>query len=123
MLAGFGSGVAALVQRTMEQIMKKFLLLTAILFSPTIAYAGDEAFECNKEFDGEVQCKVKKDKVAVKAVTLNDGECATPPDSKIFGKKMKKGDKFKLPGTQDCFYVSGVTITTTDGKSQWLYPF
>jgi hypothetical protein len=36
---------------------------------------------------------------------------------------MKKGDKFKLPGAQECFYVSGFTITTTDGKTQKFYAF
>ncbi len=103
--------------------MKKIMLLAAFLLSPTIAYAGDEAFECSKKFDGEVECKVKKDKVAVKAVTLDAGECAAPTTSKVYGKAMKKGDKFKLPGTQECFYVSGFTITTTDGKSQRFYAF
>jgi hypothetical protein len=36
---------------------------------------------------------------------------------------MKKGVKFKLPGAQECFYVSGFTITTTDGKTQKFYAF
>ncbi|WP_292532784.1 hypothetical protein [Methylocystis sp.] len=103
--------------------MKKFLLLTALLFSPTIAWAGDEAFDCNKKFDGEVECKVKKDKVAVKAVSIDGGECAAPADSKVYGKVMKKDEKFKLPGAHDCLYVSGFTITTTDGKTQKFYAF
>lgn len=103
--------------------MKKLLLLTAILFAPTIASAGDEAFDCSKKFDGEVECKVKKDKVAVKAVAIDAGECTAPNDPKVYGKVMKKGDKFKLPGAHDCFYVSGFTITTADGKTQRFYAF
>lgn len=103
--------------------MKKLLLLTAILIAPAIAWAGDEAFDCNKKFDGEVECKVKKDKVAVKAVAIDGGQCAAPNDPKVYGKLMNKGDKFKLPGAHDCFYVSGFTITTTDGKTQKFYAF
>ncbi|HEY8215005.1 MAG TPA: hypothetical protein VIG36_12840 [Methylocystis sp.] len=103
--------------------MKKLLLLTAILFAPAIAWAGDEAFDCNKKFDGEVECKVKKDKVAVKAVAIDGGQCAAPNDPKVYGKVMNKGDKFKLPGAHDCFYVSGFTITTSDGKTQKFYAF
>jgi hypothetical protein len=110
-------------QRMMEQFMKKLLLLTAILFAPAIAWAGDEAFDCNKKFDGEVECKVKKDKVAVKAVAIDGGQCAAPNDPKVYGKVMNKGDKFKLPGAHDCFYVSGFTITTSDGKTQKFYAF
>ncbi|PPD24698.1 MAG: hypothetical protein CTY30_01510 [Methylocystis sp.] len=102
--------------------MKKFLPLLALIFSPAFAHA-EEAFDCNKKFDGEVECKVKKDKVAVKAVAIDGGECDAPNTSKVYGKAMKKGDKFKLPGALECFYVSGFTITTTDGKTQKFYAF
>lgn len=103
--------------------MKKLLLLAAILLSPTIAWAGDEAFDCKKNLDADVECKVKKDKVAVKAVSIDGGQCAAPNDPKVYGKVMMKGDKFKLPGAHDCFYVRGFTITTTDGASQKFYAF
>jgi hypothetical protein len=113
----------ATVRQKRGQLMKKILLLSAILLSPTIACAGDEAFDCNKNFDGEVECKVKKDKVAVKCVEIDAGLCAAPADSKVYGKVMYKDEKFKLPGARDCYYVSGFTITTTDGKTQRFYAF
>jgi hypothetical protein len=64
--------------------MKKFLPLLALILSPAFAHA-EEAFDCNKKFDGEVECKVKKDKVAVKAVAIDGGECAAPTSSKVYG--------------------------------------
>ena len=57
--------------------MKKFLPLLALILSPAFAHA-EEAFDCSKKFDGEVECKVKKDKVAVKAVAIDGGECVAP---------------------------------------------
>jgi hypothetical protein len=30
---------------------------------------------------------------------------------------MKKGDKFTVPGSKDCFYVRSVHINTHDGET------
>ncbi|MCC3244507.1 hypothetical protein LG047_04080 [Methylocystis sp. WRRC1] len=101
--------------------MKK-LLFAVLALAPSVAYAGDEAFDCSKK-DGDVECKVKKDHVSVKAVTIDGGDCAVPARDKAYHKTMAKGDKFKLPGSHECNYVRAFTITTEDGKTQKFVAF
>lgn len=96
--------------------MKKLLILAALL-APSVAYAGDDAFDCNRK-NGDIECKVKKERVSVKAITLDGGDCNVPQKNKVYGKPMKKDDKFALPGQSDCNYVRAFTITTADGKTQ-----
>ena len=101
--------------------MKKLFILAALL-APCVAFAGDEAFDCSRK-DGDIECKAKKDHLTVKAVTIDGGECAVPAANKVYGKVMNKDDKFTLPGSHECFYVSAFTITTKDGKTQKFWAF
>jgi hypothetical protein len=105
----------------METAMKKLLILLASL-SPALAYAGDEAFDCSRK-NGDIECKAKKDHLTVKAVTIDGGECAVPAANKVYNKVLNKNDKFTLPGSHECFYVSAFTITTGDGKTQKFWAF
>ena len=100
--------------------MKKLLLLLALI--PNVAYAGDEAFECTKKHGtGEIQCTAKQDRVAVDSITLNGGDCPSEAHPKIHHKVMMKGDKFIVPGSKECHYVSGMTLKTHHGKTQHFH--
>lgn len=96
----------------MEHVMKKLILIFCLI--PTLSFA--EAFECSKH-DGNVVCKAKENGVAVNSISINGGECASPYDAKLYHKVMKKGDKFTVPGSKDCFYVRSVHINTHDGET------
>lgn len=98
--------------------MKKLLVLAAFL--PGFAWAGDEALDCAKH-DGVLQCKVKADRVSVRSVTINGGDCPAPAKHEIFNKTFYKGEKFSIPGTKECHYVSGVSIMLGNGKTQHLH--
>jgi len=87
--------------------MKKLILL--FCFIPSIAFA--EAFDCHKK-DGEVECKAKED-VAISSIVINGGEC----DCSLHNKRVRKGDKFIVPGSKECFYVRSIHINTHDGKT------
>lgn len=87
--------------------MKKLILFFCLI--PTLSFA--EAFDCHKK-DGEVECKAKED-VSISSITINGGEC----ESSLYNKRVRKGDKFVVPGSKDCFYVRSVHINTHDGKT------
>ena len=93
--------------------MKKILF--ALLLVPTLAHAGDEEFECakNVKHDHSIECKAKKDGVAIQSIELNGGACESPVHPKI----MRAGDKFTVPGTKECGYVAGMTVHTHSGKT------
>ena len=95
--------------------MKKILL--ALLLIPTLAYAGDEEFDCSHK-EGVVECHAKQDGVAIQSIELNGGNCESLVHPKIHHKVMRKGDKFVIPGSKECGYVAGVKIHTHSGKSQ-----
>jgi hypothetical protein len=94
--------------------MKKLAFLFFLF--PAAVYADDKMFDCSKK-KGLIECKVLKDGVSVHAVSLNGGEC-NAPHSKIHHTLMKKGDKFTVPGSRECYYVRKVSITTHEGKKQ-----
>ena len=98
--------------------MKKYLAFFALI--PSLAYAAEDAFECSKH-DGEIQCKAKLDNVAVQTIEINGGKCASPVDSNLHHKVMMKGDKFNVPGSKECHYVSKITIQTHDGRTQHIH--
>lgn len=99
--------------------MKKILAM--FLLFPSLAFAGDEAFDCAKKSNGEIECKAKRDNVAVDSIKINGGSCESPVHEKIHHKVMMKGDKFYVPGAKDCHYVSGMSIKTHDGKTQHFH--
>lgn len=106
--------------------MKKLLLIATLI--PTFAYAGDEPFDCSKKHNtGVIHCTAKQDNVAVDSITLHGGgsplggECASPVDTKLHHKVMMKGDKFDVPGSKECQYVSGMSIKTHHGKTQHFH--
>lgn len=101
--------------------MNKLMILLALL-APSAAFAGEGTFDCNRK-EGDIVCKVKKDHVTVKAVTIDGGECEVPAKNKVYGKVMNEDDKFTLPGSHECFYVSSFTIKTGDGKTQSFNAF
>ena len=96
--------------------MKKIIF--TLLLLPSIAYAGDEEFECTKNHKQgyAVECKAKKNGVAVNSIEINGGECSSPINSKIHHKLMQIGQKFIVPGSKECGYVAGVTVHTHSGK-------
>jgi hypothetical protein len=102
--------------------MKALLLLLSVSL-PSLAYAGDDAFDCVKKHGSAIfECTVKKDKVTVESVQINGGECVSP---RINAKELKKGDKFTLPYmdySDMCFYLRKVMIKTSDGKTQTFLP-
>ena len=91
--------------------MKKLILFFCLI--PSLSFA--EAFDCHKK-DGEVECKAKED-VAINSIEINGGECESPYNPKLHHKRMKKGDKFIVPGSKECFYVRSIHINTHDGKT------
>lgn len=97
--------------------MKKLLLLLLVL--PCVAYASDDEFDCHKNHtDHAVECKARKDGVAIQKIEINGGNCASPVDSKIHHKSMNHDEKFTVPGSKECGYVAGVTVYTHSGKTQ-----
>lgn len=97
--------------------MKKMLF--AMLLIPSIAYAGDEEFDCHKSHtDHSVECTAKKDGVAIQSIEINGGNCLSSVDSKIHHKSMNHGDKFTVPGSKECGYVAKITVHTHSGKIQ-----
>lgn len=98
--------------------MKRYLVLA--LFVPSLAWAGDDYFECTKH-DGEVHCKAKLDNVAIQSIEINGGKCPSPVNEALHHKVMIKGDKFTVPGSKECHYVSKITIHTHDGKTQHIH--
>ena len=97
--------------------MKKYLALVALI--PSLSYAGDDTFDCSKR-GGEIQCKAKLDNVAIQTIEINGGRCNSPVDDKLHHKVMMKGDKFIVPGSKECHYVSKITIQTHDGRTQHI---
>ncbi len=102
--------------------MKKLLILAA--FIPSVAFAG-ESFDCHKNHarseSAEIICTAKHDNVAVDKITLNGGNCQSPVDPKLHHKVMMKGDGFVVPGTKECGYVSGMSITDHNGKTHHFH--
>lgn len=96
--------------------MKK--LLPILLLTSTMAYAGDEEFDCHKNHEHAVECKAKRDGVGIKDIQINGDECESVPNSKINHHAIHKGEKFTVPGSKECFYVRGMTILLEDGNSQ-----
>lgn len=97
--------------------MKKILL--AMVLIPSIAYASEEEFDCHKNHtDHAVECTAKKDGVSIKRIEMNGGSCSSPIDLKIHHKIMNHNEKFTVPGSKECGYVSGVTVYTHSGKIQ-----
>ncbi len=96
--------------------MKK--LLPILLLTSTMAYAGDEEFDCHKNHDHAVECKAKHDNVAVQSIEINGGSCESVVHPKIHHKVMKSGDKFEVPGSKECGYVASVSVHTHSGKTQ-----
>ena len=101
--------------------MKKILL--ALLLFPTMAYAGDEEFDCHKSLshDFVVECKAKHDNVAVQSIEINGGNCSSAVHPRIHHKVMKKGDHFDVPGSKECGYVASVIVHTHSGKTEHFY--
>lgn len=91
--------------------MNKYAL--AILLMATPAYAYDH-FECSKH-NGEVSCKATKDNVVIDHIEINNGNCASVMNSNLQQKTLMKGEKFVVPGSKECFYVSGVKFTLKGG--------
>lgn len=101
--------------------MKKILL--SLLLLSTMAYAGDEEFDCAKshKHDHAVECTAKHDNVAIQSIELNGGNCESAVHPKIHHKVMKKGDKFIVPGSKECGYVASVIVHTHNGKTEHFY--
>lgn len=102
--------------------MKKLLFLAA--FIPNAAYASD-AFDCIKNHasseSAEIICTAKHDNVAIKEIKLNGGNCTNLVSEKIHHKVMMRGDKFVVPGTKECGYVSGMSIKDHNGKTHHFH--
>lgn len=98
-------------------------ILFALLFFPTLAYAGDEEFDCAKSHkqDHAVECKAKHDNVAIQSIEINGGNCESPVHPKIHHKVMKQGEHFIVPGSKECGYVAGMTVYTHSGKTLHFY--
>lgn len=101
--------------------MKKILF--SLLLVPSIAYAGDEQFDCHKshKLDHAVECTAKQDNVAIQSIEINGGNCESLVHPKIHHKVMKKGDKFIVPGSKECGYVASVIVHTHNGKTEHFY--
>lgn len=97
--------------------MKRLCLI--LLTIPSLAYASDEEFHCEKNIKNNhsIECKANKDGVAVKSILLNGGNCESAEHPAIHHRIMHKGDKFTVPGSKECGYVAGVTVNTHSGKS------
>jgi hypothetical protein len=91
--------------------MKKFAIAFLMLTTPANAY---EHFECSKH-DGEVSCKTTKQNVMIDDIKINNGNCSSDTNASFLHKTLMKGEKFVVPGSKECFYVSGVTITLKGG--------
>lgn len=96
--------------------MKKIIF--ALLLIPSFAYASDDEFDCHKNHDHAVECKAKKDGVAIQRIEINGGNCESLVDLKIHHKSMNHDEKFTVPGSKECGYVARVTIHTHSGKTQ-----
>ena len=101
--------------------MKKILLFALLL--PSVAYAGDEEFDCAKSHkqDHAVECKAKHDGVAIQSIEINGGNCESAVHPKIHHKVMRSGDKFVVPGSKECGYVASVVVHTHSGKTLHFY--
>ena len=101
--------------------MKKIILLALIL--PSVAYAGDEEFNCAKshKLDHAVECTAKHDNVAIQSIEINGGSCESQVHPKIHHKVMKQGEHFVVPGSKECGYVASVIVHTHSGKTQHFY--
>lgn len=97
--------------------MKKIIF--ALLLLPSMAYAGDDKeFDCHKNHDHAVECKAKKDNVAIQSIEINGGSCDSLVDNKIHHKIMNHDEKFTVPGSKECGYVAKITVHTHSGKTQ-----
>lgn len=101
--------------------MKKIIF--ALLLVPSIAYAGNEEFDCAKshKLDHAVECKANHDNVAIQSIDLNGGNCESAVHPKIHHKVMKQGDHFVVPGSKECGYVASVIVHTHSGKTLHFY--
>jgi hypothetical protein len=98
--------------------MKKVLLFLFLI--PSVAYAGDEEFDCHKNKEFAVECKAKKDNVAISRAEINGGNCESSAQ-KLSHKILKNGEKVIIPGSKECGYVATVTVHTNSGKTQHFY--
>ena len=101
--------------------MKKIIF--ALLLVPSIAFAGNEEFDCAKshKLDHAVECKANHDNVAIQSIEINGGSCESAVHPKIHHKVMKQGDHFVVPGSKECGYVASVIVHTHSGKTQHFY--
>lgn len=96
--------------------MKKYALAILLLATPAHAY---DHFECSKH-SGEVSCKATKDNVVIENILINNGTCASSMNANLHHKVLMKGEKFVIPGSKECFYVSGVTFFLKGGHVDHL---
>lgn len=84
------------------------LILLGLLALPTTAFAGD--IECSHH-QGDLQCKFNID-VELVGAEINGGECPVP----AFRKFLKKGTKYIIPGSHECYYNRSLKLFTATGK-------
>ncbi len=80
---------------------------------PSLAFAN--AIDCSKK-NGIAECSIKEGTHKIRSIVINGGECDSPYDNKLYSRTLVKSDKFKVPGSKECFYVRMIDIYTTDGK-------
>ena len=85
--------------------MRLILILSLLLSSP--AWAGED-ISCEKKPNSGhvVECNAKK-VMHVALVSINGGECNAPA-FEWYG-----SGKFSVPGTKECGYVSGITLSVS----------